>query len=48
VAGSARPSFVSNLLENEDALSAEDINDIKFAASSMYGGVSLLYLACRT
>lgn len=36
-AGSAPPSFVSSLLEHEDTLSAEQIRDIKFAASSMYG-----------
>lgn len=38
--GSPPPSFVSTRLENEDGLSAEEINDIKFAANSasMYGG----------
>ncbi|KAG5642132.1 hypothetical protein DXG03_003582 [Asterophora parasitica] len=37
-AGTARPSFVSESLENEKGLSASDIEDIKLAASSMYGG----------
>ncbi|KAG5634710.1 hypothetical protein H0H81_001036 [Sphagnurus paluster] len=37
-AGSARPSFVSENLENEKSLSADEIEDIKLAASSMYGG----------
>ncbi|RDB29712.1 hypothetical protein Hypma_013789 [Hypsizygus marmoreus] len=36
--GSAPPSFVANLMEEEDQLTPEQINDIKFAASSMYGG----------
>jgi hypothetical protein len=46
--GSAPPSFVSDLLENEGKLSAEEINNIKFAASSMYGGGSFLSSAFRT
>ncbi|KAF8067055.1 OrdA protein [Lyophyllum atratum] len=35
--GSAPPSFVANLLEDEDGCSEERSRDIKFAASSMYG-----------
>ncbi|KAF9463769.1 cytochrome P450 [Collybia nuda] len=38
VAGTARPSFVSENLENEKTMAAEDIADVKLAASSMYGG----------
>ncbi|KAJ7268013.1 cytochrome P450 [Mycena rebaudengoi] len=37
-AGTAPVSFVSSLLENEDELSDEDVRDIKFTASSLYGG----------
>jgi len=37
-AGNAFPSFVSNSLENGSSLSPEDIRDVKFTASSMYGG----------
>ena len=37
-AGNAFPSFVSTTLENEHSLSAEDIRDVKFTASSIYGG----------
>lgn len=37
-AGTALPSFVSTSLEDESSLSAEDIRDLKFTASSMYGG----------
>ncbi|KAF5371352.1 hypothetical protein D9615_009700 [Tricholomella constricta] len=37
-AGIARPSFLSENLENEKNLAAEEIDDIKLAASSMYGG----------
>ncbi|PFH46689.1 hypothetical protein AMATHDRAFT_69284 [Amanita thiersii Skay4041] len=37
-AGNAPPSFVSTLLEHEDSLSPEDIRDIKYTASSLYGG----------
>jgi cytochrome P450 len=39
-AGNAFPSFVSTTLENEKSLSPEDIRDIKFTASSIYGGGS--------
>ena len=38
-AGNAFPSFVSNTLENGSSLSPEDIKDVKFTASSMYGGM---------
>jgi cytochrome P450 len=38
VAGTAVPSFVSTSLENEASLSADEIRDLKFTASSMYGG----------
>ena len=38
-AGNAFPSFVSNTLENGSSLSTEDIRDVKFTASSMYGGM---------
>ncbi|KAF8154968.1 OrdA protein [Crassisporium funariophilum] len=37
-AGTAIPSFLSTSLENEGSLSADDIRDLRFAASSMYGG----------
>jgi len=37
-AGNALPSFVSATLENEKLLTLEDIRDLKFTASSMYGG----------
>ncbi|KIM37607.1 hypothetical protein M413DRAFT_258291 [Hebeloma cylindrosporum] len=37
-AGTAVPSFVSTSLEDESSLSADDIRDLRFAASSMYGG----------
>ncbi|KAF8896779.1 OrdA protein [Gymnopilus junonius] len=37
-AGTAVPSFVSTGLENEASLSADDIRDLRFTASSMYGG----------
>jgi hypothetical protein len=36
--GCAPPSFISDLMEDEENMSTEQINDIKFAASSMYGG----------
>ncbi|KAF8067015.1 cytochrome P450 [Lyophyllum atratum] len=36
--GAARPSFVSENLENEKTMSAGEIADVKLAASSMYGG----------
>ena len=39
-AGNAFPSFVSNSLENASSLSPDDIRDVKFTASSMYGGMS--------
>ena len=37
-AGTALPSFISKALEFESSLSHEDIKDLKFTASSMYGG----------
>jgi len=37
-AGTAPVSFVSSLLEEEEKLSEEDIRDIKYTASSLYGG----------
>ncbi|KAF8625149.1 hypothetical protein AX17_006927 [Amanita inopinata Kibby_2008] len=37
-AGKAPPSFVSTLLEHEDLLTPEEIRDIKYTASSLYGG----------
>ncbi|KAG6915648.1 hypothetical protein DXG01_010612 [Tephrocybe rancida] len=37
-AGSARPSFLSENLENEQSMSEEDIFNVKLTASSMYGG----------
>ncbi|KAF7330076.1 OrdA protein [Mycena kentingensis (nom. inval.)] len=37
-AGTAPVSFVSSLLEDEDKLTEEDIRDIKYTASSLYGG----------
>ncbi|GLB41338.1 putative cytochrome P450 family protein [Lyophyllum shimeji] len=37
-AGTARPSFVSENLENEKTMKADEIADVKLAASSMYGG----------
>ncbi|KDR73253.1 hypothetical protein GALMADRAFT_251844 [Galerina marginata CBS 339.88] len=37
-AGTAAPSFVSTTLENEASMSADEIRDLKFTASSMYGG----------
>ncbi|KAF4609943.1 hypothetical protein D9613_010304 [Agrocybe pediades] len=37
-AGAAPPSFVSAALEDEKLLTEDQIRDIKFAASSMYGG----------
>ncbi|KAJ7747825.1 cytochrome P450 [Mycena metata] len=37
-AGTAPISFVSRLLENEEKLSEEDIHDVKYTASSLYGG----------
>lgn len=36
--GVAPPSFVSNLLENEASLTADDIYNIKWAAGSLYSG----------
>ncbi|KAF5371382.1 hypothetical protein D9615_009698 [Tricholomella constricta] len=36
--GTAPPSFVANLLEDEHTLSADEIRNIKFVASSMYAG----------
>lgn len=38
-AGTAPPSFVSNLLENEASLSAFDLKNIKWAAASLYSGM---------
>lgn len=38
VSGSAPSSFVAELLEDEASLSTEQISEVKFAASSMYGG----------
>ncbi|KAF8814859.1 cytochrome P450 [Phlegmacium glaucopus] len=37
-AGNAVPSFVSTGIADENSLSHEDIEDLKFTASSMYGG----------
>ncbi|KAJ7627935.1 cytochrome P450 [Mycena polygramma] len=37
-AGTAPVSFVSSLLENEEKLSEEEVRDIKYTASSLYGG----------
>ncbi|KAF8814867.1 cytochrome P450 [Phlegmacium glaucopus] len=37
-AGNAVPSFVSTALADGNSLSHEDIEDLKFTASSMYGG----------
>ncbi|KAG6811137.1 hypothetical protein H0H92_008833 [Tricholoma furcatifolium] len=37
-AGTARPSFVTEILEDEKSMSPEDIENVKLAASSMYGG----------
>ncbi|KAJ7036174.1 cytochrome P450 [Mycena alexandri] len=37
-AGTAPISFVSRLLEHEEKLSEEDIHNVKYTASSLYGG----------
>ncbi|KAJ7440250.1 cytochrome P450 [Mycena latifolia] len=37
-AGTAPTSFVSSLLEDEEKLTNEEIRDIKYTASSLYGG----------
>ncbi|KAJ6529904.1 cytochrome P450 [Mycena vulgaris] len=37
-AGTAPVSFVSSLLEDEEKLSQEDVRDVKYTASSLYGG----------
>ncbi|KAJ7092120.1 cytochrome P450 [Mycena crocata] len=37
-AGTAPVSFVSSLLEDEEKLSEEEVRDIKYTASSLYGG----------
>ncbi|KAF9463803.1 OrdA protein [Collybia nuda] len=37
-AGTAPPSFVLNILEEDPSLSGKGLRDLKFAASSMYGG----------
>ncbi|KAJ7693199.1 cytochrome P450 [Mycena rosella] len=37
-AGTAPISFVSSLLEAEEKMSQDDVNDIKYTASSLYGG----------
>ncbi|KAF9043239.1 cytochrome P450 [Panaeolus papilionaceus] len=37
-AGTAIPSFVSTSLENEASMTPEEIRDLRFTASSMYGG----------
>jgi len=36
--GNAPPSFVSTVLENEEHMTPEEIRDLKYTASSMYGG----------
>ncbi|KAJ7473585.1 cytochrome P450 [Mycena galericulata] len=37
-AGTASTSFVSSLLENEEKMSEEEVCDVKYTASSLYGG----------
>jgi len=37
-AGTAPMSFVSSLLENEEKISDEEVRDVKYTASSLYGG----------
>ncbi|KAG6855686.1 hypothetical protein H0H87_012075 [Tephrocybe sp. NHM501043] len=37
-AGTARPSFVSENIENEKSMTEAELLDVKLAASSMYGG----------
>ncbi|KAJ6609072.1 cytochrome P450 [Mycena sp. CBHHK59/15] len=37
-AGTAPVSFVSSLLEEEERMSTEDVQDVKYTASSLYGG----------
>jgi hypothetical protein len=37
-AGTAPVSFVSSLLEDEEKLREQDVRDIKYTASSFYGG----------
>jgi len=37
-AGTASPSFVSETLENNPSISDDDSRDLKFTASSLYGG----------
>ncbi|KAJ7097388.1 hypothetical protein C8R44DRAFT_552272, partial [Mycena epipterygia] len=36
--GTAAVSFVSSLLEDEAKLGSQDVYDIKYTASSLYGG----------
>ncbi|KAJ7445544.1 cytochrome P450 [Mycena galericulata] len=36
--GTAPISFVSSLLENEEKMSEEEVRDVKYTASSLYGG----------
>lgn len=38
--GNAPPSFISTILENEEQMTPEEIRDLKYTASSMYGGTS--------
>lgn len=42
LSGTAPPSFVSTLLEHEDKLTAQEVSDIKYTASSLYGGKTKL------
>ncbi|KAG6853829.1 hypothetical protein C0991_000943 [Blastosporella zonata] len=41
-AGTARPSFVSENLENEKSMTEEELFNVKLAASSMYGGKDVM------